>query len=114
MEKLAIHHEEAVTKAQENQMSEDKAHAIAETFKHLSDPTRVQILGVLFHADLCVNDIAYLLSMTPSAISHQLRLLKQARLVKSVKEGKHRMYMLDDDHVKVLFAQAILHISERK
>lgn len=85
---------------------------LAELFKAFGDPTRIRILHVLAAAEICVNDLADVLEMTPSAISHQLRLLKQNRLVKSRREGKLMYYSLDDDHVRSMIAQGLEHIQE--
>ncbi|MEG1548732.1 MAG: metalloregulator ArsR/SmtB family transcription factor [Clostridia bacterium] len=91
---------------------DDTLYDISELFCAFSDSTRVRILWALSCAELCVCDLASALSMTSTAISHQLRLLKQARLVKFRREGKSVYYSLSDDHVKTMFAQAIDHISE--
>lgn len=87
---------------------------LAELFKMLGDPTRVRILMVLEESPLCVQDIAARLMMSQSAISHQLRLLKQARLVRSRRDGRNIEYAMDDDHVAVLFRQGIHHVTEEK
>lgn len=79
----------------------------------MDDTTRIKILYALFTSEMCVCDIAVLLNMTQSAISHQLRVLKQARLVKYRKEGKVVYYSLDDEHVKQIFDQGLIHITER-
>ena len=76
------------------------------------DPTRVKILNILLNAEACVCDITALINMTHSAISHQLRVLKLARIVKSRKEGKVVYYSLDDDHVKDIFHKGLNHINE--
>lgn len=85
---------------------------IAELLKNFGDPTRVRILCELLDAELCVNDIADHLSMTVSAISHQLRILKQARLVKCRRDGKTMFYSLADEHVKTIFCLALEHVLE--
>ncbi|HFQ80020.1 MAG TPA: ArsR family transcriptional regulator [Desulfobacterales bacterium] len=85
---------------------------LAEIFKVLSDPTRVRILDILAEEELCVCDIAAVVSTTQSAISHQLRILRTARLVKARKEGKMVYYSLDDDHVRSLFEEGIRHLKE--
>ncbi len=87
---------------------------LADLFKVLGDTTRIKILCALFQAEMCVCDISALLGMTQSAISHQLRVLKQARLVKYRKEGKVVYYSLDDEHVESIFDKGLIHISERK
>jgi len=78
------------------------------------DTTRIKILYALFASEMCVCDIAALINMTQSAISHQLRILKQARLVKYRKDGKIVYYSLDDEHVKQIFDQGLHHITEKK
>lgn len=87
--------------------------ALADTFKVLGDPTRVRILDVLSRGDLCVGDIAEVLGLTESAVSHQLRLLRSARLVRQRRDGQMMIYALDDHHVIRLFAQAHEHVRER-
>ncbi|MCX7843600.1 MAG: metalloregulator ArsR/SmtB family transcription factor [Clostridia bacterium] len=91
---------------------EECLYEMAELFKVFGDTTRVRILYALFASEMCVCDIASLLGMTQSAISHQLRVLKQARLVKSRKEGKIVYYSLNDDHIKQIFDQGLSHITE--
>jgi len=90
----------------------EELYDLAELFKVFGDTTRIRILYVLFEAEMCVCDIAEMLSMTPSAISHQLRLLKQFRLVKSRREGKTIYYSLADDHVRSIIDQGKEHIEE--
>jgi ArsR family transcriptional regulator len=85
---------------------------LADLFKILGDSTRVRILWALEKAELCVCDISVLLNMTQSAISHQLRILKQANLVKNRREGKIIYYSLSDDHVRYIFDQGLIHITE--
>ena len=87
---------------------------MSKIFKVISDPTRIRILSLLAHQEeQCVNCIAEGLAMTHSAISHQLRLLRDAGLVKFTKEGKEVIYSLDDDHVITLFAQAMDHVKHK-
>lgn len=107
-----IIHEEVVTKARESMPEEETLYDLAELFKVFGDTTRIKILCSLFESEMCVCDIAALLSMNQSAISHQLRVLKQARLVKYRKEGKVVYYSLDDEHVKQIFDQGLVHINE--
>ena len=83
---------------------------LAETFQALSDPTRVRIISALSQAELCVCDLAACLGMTPSAISHQLRLLRTLRLVKASKRGRMVYYSLDDDHISGLFRHGMEHV----
>ena len=91
---------------------EESLFDLAELFKVFGDTTRVRILYTLFGSEKCVCDIAELLGMTQSAISHQLRVLKQARLVRSYREGKQIYYFLADDHVRTILGQGMEHISE--
>lgn len=83
---------------------------LADLFKIFGDSTRIRILYVLFSSEMCVCDIAALLNMNQSAISHQLRVLKNARLVKNRRDGKVVYYSLDDDHVKQIFDQGLAHV----
>lgn len=85
---------------------------LAEIFKVLSESTRVRILQALSEEELCVCDIAAVVETTSSAISHQLRILRSARLVKSRKDGKMVYYSLDDEHVRNLFEEGIRHLKE--
>ncbi len=85
---------------------------LAELFKVFGDSTRVKILYALFESELCVNDIAQCLNMTPSAVSHQLRILKTNKLAKFRRDGKTVYYSLDDEHVRTIIALGLEHISE--
>ena len=85
---------------------------MAELFKVFGDSTRIRILYVLFEAEVCVCDLAQVLNMTQSAISHQLRILKNSKLVKCRREGKSVFYSLADDHVRTIIAQGRDHIEE--
>ncbi len=105
-------HSDIVDKVKENIPNEETLYDLAELFKTFGDTTRIKILYALFASEMCVCDIAVLLNMTQSAISHQLRVLKQARLVKFRKDGKVVFYSLDDEHVKRIFDQGLHHISE--
>lgn len=91
---------------------EESLYDLAELFKVFGDTTRIRILYVLFEAEMCVCDIAQILNMTQSAISHQLRVLKQARLVRNRREGKQIYYSLADDHVRTIIGQGMDHIEE--
>ena len=91
---------------------EDMLVDLAELFKVLGDQTRIKIIFILFKEEMCVCDIAESVGMTQSAISHQLRVLKQARLVKFRKEGKTVFYSLDDDHIRKIFDCGLHHIEE--
>lgn len=92
-------------------LSDEKAEDLSRIFKVMGDPTRLKIINLLSQEELCVLDIAKALNMTQSAISHQLRLMRNLRLVKYRKEGKLAIYSLDDCHVMELFAQGLEHIS---
>ena len=105
-------HEDLVEKVRNTMPSEDVLYDLAELFRIFGDSTRIRILYVLFEAEMCVCDIAQLLGMTQSAISHQLRYLKNARLVKARREGKTVFYSLADDHVKTIVDQGIEHVCE--
>ena len=91
---------------------ETELYALAELFKVFGDSTRIRILFVLFEAEVCVCDLAKALNMTQSAISHQLRILKQNKLVKNRREGKSIFYSLADDHVRAIINQGREHIEE--
>lgn len=106
-------HEDIVNSVIKDMPPEENLYDLAEFFKVFGDTTRIKILYALFSSEMCVCDIAALLSMTHSAISHQLRILKQARLVKFRKAGKVVYYSLDDDHIKQVFDQGLLHITEK-
>lgn len=105
-------HNETISKVLEQMPEEEVLYDLAELFKVFGDTTRVKILCALFEAEMCVCDISALLNMTQSAISHQLRVLKAAKLVKCRKEGKSAFYSLADDHVKHIFDQGLSHILE--
>ena len=95
-----------------NVPNEEILYDIAELFKVFGDSTRVRILSVLFEKEVCVCDIAALLNMNQSAISHQLRILKNANLVKNRRDGKTIFYSLKDNHVVTIFKQALDHVLE--
>ena len=96
----------------ETMPSEEKLYDLAELFKVFGDSTRIRILYVLFESEVCVCDLAAVLNMTQSAISHQLKILKQSKLVKSRREGKSIFYSLVDAHVSTMIAQGMEHIEE--
>jgi ArsR family transcriptional regulator len=104
---------EVVERVRKLMPNEEILFDLAELFKVFGDFTRVKILYALFQSEMCVCDIASLLGMTKSAISHQLRVLKQSKLVKFRKDGKVVYYSLDDEHVKNIFDQAFIHVSEK-
>ena len=109
---LMCAHEEIVEKVQKEMPDEDTLYDLTELFRIFGGSTRIRILYVLFEAEMCVCDIAALLGMTQSAISHQLRALKNAKLVTSRREGKTVFYSLADDHVKTIIDQGLEHILE--
>lgn len=87
-------------------------HLLADTFKALGDPTRVQIVWALSHGELCVTDIAELLGVTPSAISHHLRTLRNLRLVKIRRDHRTLFYSLDDEHIEHLLEEGMEHVKD--
>ena len=105
-------HPEIVKAVNEQMPQEEILYDLAELFKVFGDSTRIRILFVLFESEMCVCDIAQLLNMTQSAISHQLRILKQSQLVKSRRDGKSVFYSLADDHVYRIINQGFEHIKE--
>ena len=105
-------HEDIVEKVNREMPQEDALFDLAELFKIFGDSTRIKILYVLFESEMCVCDIAQLLGMTQSAISHQLRSLKQSRLVKARREGKTVFYSLADGHVRTILDQGMEHVAE--
>lgn len=105
-------HEDIVEKVQKSMPDEDELYDLAELYKVFADSTRIKILYVLFESEMCVCDIAQLLEMSQSAISHQLRVLKQSKLVKFRRDGKTIFYSLADDHVRTIMNQGIEHIEE--
>ncbi len=105
-------HEDLLKIVNETMQAETELYDLAELFKVFGDSTRIRILFVLFEAEVCVCDLAQALNMTQSAISHQLRILKQNKLVKNRREGKSIFYSLADEHVRAIIAQGREHIEE--
>lgn len=105
-------HDDVVEKVQDAMPSEDVLYDLAELFKMFGDSTRIKILCVLSETEMCVCDIARLLGATQSAVSHQLRALKQSKLVKARRQGKTVFYALSDSHVKTIIAQGMEHVYE--
>ncbi|MDD3429628.1 MAG: metalloregulator ArsR/SmtB family transcription factor [Oscillospiraceae bacterium] len=105
-------HEEIVKKVTQDMPAEETLYDLADLFKIFGDTTRIKILYVLFESEMCVCDIAQLLNMTQSAISHQLKVLKQSRLIKYRRSGKTVFYSLADDHVRTIINQGVDHITE--
>jgi DNA-binding transcriptional ArsR family regulator len=93
--------------------ADEMVNALAETFRSLSDPTRVRIIAALSHQELSVGDLAVVLGVTGSAVSHQLRVLRGQQLVKYRKQGKVVYYALDDHHISNLFAEGVRHVGAR-
>ena len=104
---------QTVKRLRERFLPDDQLLLLAETFKTLGDPTRAKIIFALSQQELCVCDLAAVVRMSPSAISHQLRVLRQMRLVKVRREGKVAFYSLDDDHIVNLLAECLRHVQEQ-
>jgi Predicted transcriptional regulators len=105
-------HKDTIEKVKENMPEETKLQDLAEFFKIFGDATRIKILYILFQSEMCVCDIANLLEMTQSAISHQLRTLKQMKLVTNRRDGKTIFYSLADGHIETIMNQGMEHIIE--
>ena len=105
-------HPDRVAWVQQHLPQEDTLTRLSELFRIFGDGTRISILYVLFEQEVCVCDIATLLGMTQSAVSHQLRILKSGRLIQARREGKTVYYSLADEHVRTLLSQGMEHISE--
>ena len=105
-------HEDVVRKAISEQPAEELLADLADLFKNFSDTTRIRILSLLIDNEMCVCDIAAALGATQSAVSHQLRILKQSRLVRYRRQGKVIYYALADEHVKTIIAMGMEHITE--
>ena len=106
------HHDAAIASVRSQMPSEGELFDLAEFFSVFGDPTRVKLLTALEHADLCVCDLAALFDMTKSAVSHQLRILRQTHLVAYRRQGKNIIYSLADDHVRDIMKYAIEHLEE--
>lgn len=107
-------HTDSIKDAKKNMPSLDTLFSLAELFKMFGDSTRIRIMCALFGRELCVCDIAELLNMGQSAISHQLRLLRTASLVKVRRDGKSSFYSLDDEHIYKIFQMGLEHIQEKE
>ena len=105
-------HEDVIERAREALKDEDKQYELAELFSMFADTTRIRILYALFEAEMCVCDLANLLGMTQSAISHQLALLKRSKLVKPRRDGRTVFYSLADSHVRTILDQGMEHVNE--
>lgn len=108
-----IIHQEAVDKAIQNKPKEEILERLSQIFKILGDPTRIKILWTLDNNEMCVCDIANVLNMTKSSISHQLSILRTSGIVKYRKSGKEVYYMLDDEHIKKLYEIGLEHIDHK-
>lgn len=109
-----ILHEDVVEEVKKQMLKDDVLFDVSDFFKILGDSTRAKIMWALDKSDMCVCDLAALLGMTKSAISHQLKTLREANLVKFKKEGKMAIYSLSDNHVKLVFEMALEHVLEEK
>lgn len=107
-------HDDVIQRVQNSMPSEDVLFEVAELFKIFGDSTRSKILSALNISPLCVCDIANILMMTKSAVSHQLRVLRQAKIVKFCKNGKEVIYSLDDQHIEQMYNMAIEHLMEKQ
>lgn len=105
-------HEDVVRQVKRQMPDDAKLYDLAELFKVFGDTTRIRILYALMEAELCVCDIAQLLGLSQTAVSHQLRVLKNGKLVKFRREGKTVFYSLDDEHVRLILAQGMNHVAE--
>lgn len=110
----SVIHYEVVEKVKHEMMPEDPVYDVSELFRVLGDSTRARIICALSISEMCVCDIAALLNMSNSAISHQLRVLKQSRIVRSRRAGKIVYYRLADDHISQLFSVAFDHVTEEQ
>lgn len=108
----SVIHEDAVARVRQAMPEEDPIYEVAELFKVFGDSTRARIICALSISELCVCDLSCILNMSQSAVSHQLRILKQSRIVKNRRAGKVVYYSLDDDHIKELFQVAFDHVME--
>ena len=107
-------HEEVVNTVKKKMPSDELLYELADFFKVFGDSTRIKILSALISSEMCVCDLSVLLNMNQSAVSHQLRVLKQARLVKYRKDGKAVYYSLKDEHIDSIFQQGFTHLNERR
>lgn len=106
-------HIDEIQREQERNLPQRQVQRLSDLYKALGDPTRIRIISALSVSELCVADIATLLDMSQSAISHQLRILRSVGLVKYRKDGKHVIYGLDDDHVHSIFDSGLEHINHQ-
>ncbi len=109
---VSVIHEDKVREISKSIPADETLYDLAEFFKVFGDSTRIKIICALFKSEMCVCDLAALLNVSQSAISHQLRTLKGARLVRFRREGKVVYYSLDDEHIKHIFDEGLRHITE--
>ncbi len=109
---FSVVHEDIVKQVLDSQPAEEELYDLAELFKVFGDSTRIRILNALAETELCVGDMALILNMSQSAISHQLKLLKAAKLIRFRREGKNIFYALDDEHVRNILSMGMEHIEE--
>ena len=107
-------HEDVVKRVLETQPEDEYLYDLAELFKVFGDTTRIKILYALLESELCVGDIAQILGLSQSAVSHQLRILKDSKLVKFRRNGKIIFYSLDDDHVRNMISMGMEHVEEQR
>ncbi len=105
-------HDELIQSILDTQPDDECLYDLAELFKVFGDSTRIKILYALFSAELCVNDISQLLNLSQSSVSHQLRILKDAKLVRFRREGKIIFYALNDEHVRTILSMGMEHVEE--
>ncbi len=110
---ISFLYEERARENQEGLVDEATAAGLAETFQALADPSRIRLISALMNGEMCVFDLAALLGMSQSAVSHQLRLLRNLRLVKTRKSGRIVFYSLDDEHIRDLFQRGLEHYKHR-
>lgn len=104
--------DDVVQRVLDSQPAEEYLYDLAELFKVFGDSTRIRILYALFESELCVGDMAQLLGISQSAVSHQLKILKDAKLVRFRRDGKIIFYMLDDDHIRTMLSMGMEHVEE--
>lgn len=106
-------HEEPIPQIEDRLLSQRQVTRLSDLYKALGDPTRIKIISALFVSELCVHEIADLLDVSQSAVSHQLRVLRSVGIVRNRKEGKHVIYELDDEHVRSIFDCGLEHINHQ-
>lgn len=105
-------HEDVVKEIQKGMLTQESFLDLSNVFKMFGDPTRLKILSILFQHELCVCDISALLDMNQSAVSHQLSVLRQNRIIKSRRSGKNIYYSMDDEHIEAIYKTGLAHIEE--